>query len=53
LIGVALVGGMTLPWFAGRVSETRSVTAGLCVAIVDALCSWGLQMAAGRIMRKA
>jgi fucose permease len=53
LIGVALVGGMTLPWFAGRVSETRSVTAGLCVAIVDALCIWGLQMAAGRIMRKA
>lgn len=52
LIGVALVGGMTLPWLAGRVSQSRSVTAGLFVAVVDALCIWGLQMAAGRILRR-
>lgn len=50
LIGVALVGGMSLPWLAGRVSQSRSVTAGLFIAIVDALCIWGLQIAAGRIL---
>jgi FHS family glucose/mannose:H+ symporter-like MFS transporter len=53
LIGVALVGGMTLPWFAGLVSQTRGVTAGLSIAIVDALCIWGLQMVASRIWRRS
>jgi fucose permease len=52
LIGVALVGGLSLPWLAGHLSQSRSVTAGLCLAIVDALCIWGLQMVAGRILRR-
>jgi fucose permease len=52
LIGVALVGGMTIPWFAGRLSQTRSVTSALIIAIVDALCIWCLQMRASQILAR-
>jgi fucose permease len=52
LIGVALVGGMTLPWLAGRLSQSRGVAAALVIAIVDALCIWALQLAASRILRR-
>ncbi len=52
LIGVALSGGLTLPWLAGRIAEDRGVASGLLLAIVDALAIFGLQLIAGRIIRR-
>jgi len=52
LIGVALTGGLTLPWLAGRIAEDRGVGSGLFLAILDALAIFGLQLIAGRIIRR-
>ena len=52
LIGVALSGGMTLPWVAGQLAGSRGVGAGLLMAIVSALAIAVLQLTAGRLMRR-
>jgi len=48
LIGLALAGGMTLPWVAGRIAEGRGIRAGLFIAIVNALAVFILQFVARR-----
>jgi fucose permease len=52
LIGVALSGGMTLPWVAGQVAGSHGVSAGLLLAIVSALAIAGLELTAARLMRR-
>lgn len=49
LMGVALTGGMTIPWLAGRISTGRSIAFGLRIGIIDALCIFILQLTAGRL----
>jgi FHS family glucose/mannose:H+ symporter-like MFS transporter len=52
LIGVALSGGMTLPWVAGQIAGSRGVGAGLVLAIMSALSIAGFMSAAARLMRR-
>lgn len=52
LIGVALTGGMTMPWLAGQLAAGRGVGAGLLLAIVSALAIAGLELTAARIIRR-
>jgi len=52
LIGVALSGGMTLPWVAGQFAGSRGVGAGLLLAIVSALAIAGLELTAARLMKR-
>jgi MFS transporter, FHS family, glucose/mannose:H+ symporter len=52
LIGVALTGGMTMPWFAGQVAGAHGVAAGLAIPIANALCIFALQLVAGKIARR-
>ena len=52
LIGVALCGGMTLPWLAGQLAGKRGVGAGLMVAIVSAMAIAGFELASARLMRR-
>ncbi len=52
LIGVALSGGMTLPWLAGRVAADRGVSAGLLLAIGSALAISVLELISARIIRR-
>jgi len=52
LIGVALSGGMTLPWIAGQLSASRGAGAGLMLAIGSALVIGVLALSAGRVMRR-
>ena len=52
LIGIALSGGMTLPWLTGKLSEHYGIGRGLMIVIVDALAIFALQLGAGRVMRR-
>lgn len=52
LIGVALSGGMTLPWVAGQLAARHGVSAGLLLAIVSALIISGLELTSARMMRR-
>jgi fucose permease len=53
LIGIALSGGMTLPWLTGKLSEHHGIERGLTIVILDALAVFALQWGAGRVMKKA
>lgn len=52
LIGVALTGGMSLPWAAGKIAQSRGPGAGLSIVIASALCIFALQIVAGRLPRE-
>lgn len=52
LIGIALSGGMTLPWLTGKLSEHYGIGRGLIIVIVDALAVFVLQFGAGRAMSR-
>ena len=52
LIGVALSGGMTLPWLAGQLAGRRGVGAGLTLAIASALAIAGFELVSARIVRR-
>ncbi len=52
LIGVALSGGMTLPWVAGQLAARRGVGAGLLLAMVSALIIAGLELTSARMTRR-
>lgn len=52
LIGIALTGGMTLPWIVGRVADRSGVAAGLAIPIVCAAGIFGLQWLAGNIVTR-
>ena len=52
LIGVALSGGMTLPWVAGQLAGSYGIRAGLLLAIGSALAIAGLELTAARRMRR-
>jgi fucose permease len=51
MIGIALAGGMTLPWLTGKLSGHYGIERGLIIVIVDALAVFTLQLGAGRVMR--
>jgi len=46
LIGLALAGGMTLPWLVGKFSEGWGIRTGLFVVVVNALAVFGFQLLA-------
>jgi len=52
LIGVALSGGLTMPWLAGQLAGSHGISAGLLLAIVSALAIAGLELTAARLMRR-
>jgi len=47
LIGVALTGGITLPWVTGRLSQCAGIHTGLNLVILNAAAVWALQTLAG------
>jgi fucose permease len=51
LIGVALTGGITLPWVTGRLSQRAGIHTGLNLVILNAAGVWALQTLAGARMR--
>jgi fucose permease len=51
LIGLALVGGMTLPWLVGKLAEVWSIRTSLFVVAFDALAIFGFQLVAQRILQ--
>ena len=51
LIGVALTGGITLPWVTGRLSQRARIHIGLNLVILNAAGVWALQTLAGARMR--
>ncbi len=50
LIGIALMGGIALPWIVGKLSDIRGIRTGLLVAILNALAVFGFQLMANRIL---
>jgi len=53
LIGLALTGGMTVPWLAGRIAQSHGLSAALLLAIIDAIAIFFLQFVAQRILRRS
>jgi fucose permease len=51
LIGLALAGGMTLPWLVGKLAEAWGVRKGLSVVALNAIAVFGFQLVAQRILR--
>jgi fucose permease len=51
LIGLALAGGMTLPWLVGKLAEAWGIRKGLSVVALNALAVFGFQLVAQRILR--
>jgi fucose permease len=51
LIGIALSGGMTMPWLTGKLSEEYGIRRGLLIVIANALAVFALQLGAGRVMK--
>lgn len=51
LIGIALCGGMLLPWAVGKTSATWGIAAGLLIAIFNALAVFVLQATAARLRK--
>jgi MFS transporter, FHS family, glucose/mannose:H+ symporter len=51
LIGLALAGGMTLPWLVGKLAEAWGVRTGLFVVTFNALAVFVFQLVAHRILR--
>jgi MFS transporter, FHS family, glucose/mannose:H+ symporter len=52
LIGLALAGGMTLPWLAGKLAEGRGIRTGLFLVVLNALAIFGLQLLAEGILQR-
>jgi MFS transporter, FHS family, glucose/mannose:H+ symporter len=52
LIGIALVGGMTMPWLAGRIAENFGIRRALFLVIVNALAIIGFEWGAERMLKK-
>ena len=52
LIGIALIGGMTMPWLVGRIAQTWTLRSALLAVVVNALAIFFLQIGADRIMRR-
>lgn len=52
LIGLALGGGMTLPWLVGKLAEIGGMRAGLFVVVLNALAVFGCQLVAESFLRQ-
>jgi fucose permease len=52
LIGIALTGGMTMPWLAGRIAGVWSIRRALFLVVLNALAIFILQWIAGNISRR-
>jgi MFS transporter, FHS family, glucose/mannose:H+ symporter len=50
LIGIALAGGMTLPWLVGKLAEGWGIRTGLFVVVVDALAIFACQLWAKKLL---
>ena len=51
LIGIALIGGLTMPWLLGRVAGNVGVEKALSLVVVNALAIFLLQWAAERMLK--
>ncbi len=51
LIGIALTGGMTMPWLLGRIADSFDIRRALFLVVLNALAIFALQLTAGRILR--
>lgn len=51
LIGIALTGGMTMPWLAGKIAADSSIRRALFLVVVNALAIFVLQWRAERMLR--
>jgi MFS transporter, FHS family, glucose/mannose:H+ symporter len=52
LIGIALAGGMTLPWVVGKLATGWGIRAGLFLVVLNALAVFGFQLVADKILRR-
>jgi fucose permease len=52
LIGIALTGGMMMPWLAGRIAGIWSIRKALFLVVLNALAIFILQWIAGKISRR-
>jgi MFS transporter, FHS family, glucose/mannose:H+ symporter len=52
LIGIALAGGMTLPWAVGKLAAGWGIRAGLSLVVLNALAVFGFQLMADTILRR-
>jgi fucose permease len=50
LIGIGLIGGMTLPWIVGKVAAGWAIRTGLYLVVLNALVVFGSQLVAQRIL---
>jgi hypothetical protein len=48
-MGIALCGGMLLPWAVGKTANTWGIGTGLSIAIFDAVAIFVLQLVAGKL----
>lgn len=53
LIGIGLTGGMTLPWFTGKLSERYGIERGFLIVTANALAIFALQLCAGRALKRS
>jgi fucose permease len=52
LIGIALAGGMTLPWAVGKLAARWGIRAGLSLVVLNALAVLGFQLMVDTILRR-
>ena len=52
LIGIALAGGMTLPWIVGKLAAGWGIRAGLFLVVLNALAVFGFQAVGNTILRR-
>ena len=50
LIRIALIGGMTLPWFVGKLAAGWAIRTSLYLLVLNALVVFGSQLVAQRIL---
>jgi fucose permease len=53
LIGIALIGGMTMPWLVGRVAATRNLRSALWIPAASAFAIFALQLVTETRMQRA
>jgi MFS transporter, FHS family, glucose/mannose:H+ symporter len=52
LIGIALVGGMTIPWLAGQIAAARGIRSALWLPAAGALAIFALQLVIEKLMQR-
>ncbi len=52
LIGIALLGGMAMPWLTGQIAEARSIRSALWIPAAGALVIFGFELLIEKLMRR-